>query len=620
MRYALGLLLAGLSLRGAQLPAGVQFLPGPINGLLAGKRVLVYGDSGSRVKSATHVLFTHSRRDVVWAGARAVAQGAAAIVPEGERALFEEPGSFWKSYWTARFHDYSQVNTKVLREPVLVSRAVRGGDILELDGVRIEVIDTPGFTRGAVSYIVEAGGKRIACTGDLISGNGQLFDLSSLQDAIPEARTRGYHGYAARAGDLIASLRRIAAFSPDFIVPARGGIINNPAEAIGLLIARLQSLMASHFATDALRWYWGEESLRIRSRKVLDGREVDSMPMAEQRPLPSWAQAAGNSRILLSRTGAALVVDAGYKGLLPKLEEMTASGAVQSVDAVWITHYHDDHTDFAQDIARRYRAPVWFTPSIQEVLERPGHFRLPCLTTNPITSGKPQPDGTKLRWNEFDLTFYDFPGQTLYHGGLLVERDGGEALFFAGDSFTPSGIDDYCLQNRNLLGADQGFLYCLRVLQRLPPKVWLVNQHVEPTFRFTANQIERMRDELRKRAAILAELSPWPNPNYAIDESWAAIHPYGAEAAAGVPMKLEVRIMNHSPSAETFTVGWNLPRGWRLIRADRKIRIPPRREGTAQATFSPQGRGLQVVTADIAFSAGVFREWAEAIVSVIPAR
>jgi hypothetical protein len=93
--------------------------------------------------------------------------------------------------------------------------------------------------------------------------------------------------------------------------------------------------------------------------------------------------------------------------------------------------------------------------------------------------------------------------------------------------FTPSGIDDYCLQNRDFARAGEGNLYCLKVSDSLSPRVWFVNQHVAPTFRFSAEQRERMRVELMKRITILKEMSPCPEPNYAIDESWAAIHPYG---------------------------------------------------------------------------------------------
>jgi glyoxylase-like metal-dependent hydrolase (beta-lactamase superfamily II) len=600
----------------ASLPAAARFLPGPVNGLLINGKVLVYGDSGSRVKKPSYVLFTHSRRDVVWAGAPLVAAGAAAVVPQRERELFANPKSFWEAYETGRFHDYSQVNTKVLREPISVTKAVSGGDMLDLDGTRVEVIDTPGYTRGSVSYLIEIGGKRIACTGDLIYGNGQLFDLSSLQDAVPEAKARGYHGYAARAGLLIESLRSVAARKPDVLVPARGPVIENPQAAIGLLIERLQALMASHFATDALLWYWGEDNLRIRSQKALDGRPVDSMPMAEQQPLPEWATAIGNSRLLMSQTGAGFVIDAGFKGLPPKLDELAVAGKLKTLEGMWITHYHDDHTDYAQQVASRFHCPIYFAPPLKDILERPGDYRLPCLTPNAITSGKPQAIGAHMRWHEFELTFFDFPGQTFYHDGLLVEKDGGEALFFLGDSFTPSGIDDYCLQNRDFARAGEGNLYCLKILDGLPRRAWLVNQHVVPTFRFSAKQRERMRAELTKRIAILNELSPWPEPNYAIDESWAAIHPYGSTVRAGERVTLNVRIFNHAPLSEAYRLGWNTPPGWRLIDADKNVKIAAHKEGTARAVFTTGAAGLQVVTADVGFAGRELHEWIEALVRV----
>ena len=612
------LLLTAPGAWGASLPSSVTFLSGPVNGLLLKGKVLVYGDPGGHLKGVTHVLFTHARRDVAWAGVSAVAGGAAAIVPERERELFENPGAFWAAYETQRFHDYSQVNTKVLTEPVRVSRTVKGGDVLDLDGLRIEVIESPGYTRGAVSYWIETGNRRIACTGDLIYGDGQLFDLSSLQDAIPESKTRGYHGYAARAGDLIESLRKIAARKPDVIVPARGPVIENPLPAIDRLIARLQTLMASHFATDALLWYWGPDSLKIRSRKALDGKPVDSMPMAEQRPLPAWALAAGNSRLLLSQTGAAFLIDAGYKGIFDKLEELTASGRVKSLDGIWITHYHDDHTDYAQQLADRYGCPIYYLPALADVIEHPADYRLPCLTTNPITSGKPLPNGAKLRWHEFQLTAFDFPGQTLYHDGLLAERTGGEALFFAGDSFTPSGIDDYCLQNRDFLHQGEGFQFCLNVLEHLHRDVWLVNQHVEPTFRFSSEQIARMRTELKKRESIIETLSVWPDPNYEIDESWAVIQPYGATVRKGENVELELRIRNHGPRPETYKVRWNLPPGWKLIEQNNKLTIPGRKEGMARVVLAAGNPGLEVVTADIDFLSLRLRQWTEALIRVKP--
>ena len=60
--------------------------------------------------------------------------------------------------------------------------------------------------------------------------------------------------------------------------------------------------------------------------------------------------------------------------------------------------------------------------------------------------------GESWQWHEFTVTAYHLPGQTLYHGGLLIEGRG-HRILFCGDSFTMAGIDDYCAGNRNWLGS-----------------------------------------------------------------------------------------------------------------------------------------------------------------------
>src|SRR3974377_2116856 len=95
---ALAVVTSSLCVRAASLPPGVTFLTGPVNGLLIQGKVLVYGDSHGRVKGVRNVLFTHARRDVVWAGASLVAGGAAGVGPGRERTLFGHPGALWTPY------------------------------------------------------------------------------------------------------------------------------------------------------------------------------------------------------------------------------------------------------------------------------------------------------------------------------------------------------------------------------------------------------------------------------------------------------------------------------------------------------------------------------------------
>ena len=87
-----------------------------------------------------------------------------------------------------RFHYYAQQSTKVLVEPLEVKRWVEDGDLVKAAGVKFQVIATPGYTRESVSYLAVVDGKRCAFTGDLIYGDGKIFDLYSFQDAIPEAK------------------------------------------------------------------------------------------------------------------------------------------------------------------------------------------------------------------------------------------------------------------------------------------------------------------------------------------------------------------------------------------------------------------------------------------------
>ena len=596
----------------APLPPEIKLHAGTVNSVRI-RSVAIYGDAVPDQKPPAYVLLTHARREIVSAAETTIARGAAAVVPAREREQFESPATLWAAFEHGRYHDYAQRSRKYPTRPIVVSRAVVGGDSIEADGLRYDVVDTPGFTPGAVSYMLSVGGRRIAFTGDLILAGGQVADLYSLQDAIPEAKARGYHGYAARAATLIASLRRIAAAKPDVIVPARGAVITDPRKDIGQLIARIQALMANHFSTDALLWYWGAENLRIRSSAVLDGKPVDSMPMAEQMPLPSWIVEIANSRVIISADRAAFLVDAGYRDIVRSLEKLKNAGRFNRLEGIWVTHYHDDHTDNVQAVADRFDAPVHTTARMADILANPARYDMPCLTTAAIRA-RIEPERHKLRWHEFELTFYDFPGQTLYHGGLLVRRNSGEEIFFVGDSFTPSGIDDYCLYNRNILREGEGYLYCLDVLHR-SPRAWLINQHVSPMFRFAGAHYDRMRAALFDRMRLLDELSPWPDRNFMVDASWARTYPYSQQTSTG-EFSISTRVTNHSGDARDFAVSWNPPAGVDLLDSDRRITVAAHQEGTANARFRASAPGLYVITAGLRFGTYDLPDWAEAIVRV----
>jgi glyoxylase-like metal-dependent hydrolase (beta-lactamase superfamily II) len=620
------LLLAGKSSGESvvRLSEHVSLIPGSVNGVSIEKdnaSLVVYGDPTGIIENAEMVLFTHSRRDVVWAGRKLVENGAIAVVPEGDVDNFTKVEKFWNEFTNRRFHDYAQQGTKILTDSLKIGRTVKAGKNFFWKGIPITVIDTPGYTRQAVSYLIEIDGIKYAFVGDIIYGNGKLFDLYSLQDAVPEAKIGGYHGWAGRMSILIDSLRKVAAKKPDILVPARGPVIRNPGEAISLLIERLQAVYENYLSISAGRWYF-RDNYEILARLVLgQNPKVDWMPWAEvikDKP-PEWIIPISNSRLIISENRRGFLIDCGSRGIVEQVVKLKEAGKLTGLDGLFITHYHDDHTNNVAACLAEFNCPVYATGPVVGILEHPGDYRLPCLTPNPIADIKVMPEASKMRWKEFTFTFHDFPGQTIYHDSLLVEKDNAEKIFFIGDSFTPSGIDDYCLLNRNLLHESMGYSYCLSFLKKIPAGTLLINQHVVEPFSYNDRQIDLMTETLTKRTALLAELLPWDEPNYGIDERWVRFYPYGCKTKPGQTVKISLKAFNHSNSSHSVSFALNLPAGFKAESKTVKLTIAPRTEKQADFNLAIDKSvvpGTYIITADVQQGQWDLRQWTEAIVEV----
>ncbi len=609
-----------------QIGNHIKILQGPINGVfihINDKTLVVYGDPREIPTSADTVLLTHHRRDVAWAGAKLVEKGAASVGPEAEADHFQHTDRFWDEFQQKRFHDYYQQTTKILASPIHLSRTVSEGDTIEWESLSIRVISTPGYTRGAVSYLIDIKGKTIAFTGDLMYGDGRIFDWYSLQDAIPEAKIGGYHGYAGRTAQLIKSLKKIADLRPDIIVPVRGPAIYNVQESISRLITRLQKAYENYLSIDALRWYFGDEHIQTKAERVIgSSAKIDWMPFAEtlNDTPPDWIIPISNARLILAEDGSGFLVDCGSERIINEIKKLHEEGKLKSLDGLFITHYHNDHNHQAMDLVREFHCPVYATKELLDILENPGAYRLPCLTENPMDSIRVMKEGETIDWKEFKLTFSYHPGQTILHDSMLVEKDTGERIFFIGDSFTPAGIDDYCLQNRNLLHPNYGYFYCLNVLKRMEPNYLLINQHVVPTFRFSEDQLDHMLETLDKRIDLYRDLFPWDDPNYGLDEGWARFYPYAQTVKTGESFDLKLKIFNHSPKEQYFRTKINLPEEWDNASPQINFGIPSVREAEAQYNnlTVPQDikPGVYIITADIQTGEFDLREWTEAMVIV----
>lgn len=544
------------------------------------------------------LLLTHARRDIVEAARRTGANQV--IAHASSREFLEGTRDHWDSWWEKRFDYYGQQVTERPTRDFAADRYLDEQSEFTWEDLSFEVIPTPGYTRDGVTYLLEHEGTRIAFVGDLILAGGLLRDLYSFQNEIPDAKVGAYHGHLGRLATWLDSVDALSAQNPDILVPSRGPVSTNAREDLDKAAESARKIYRNYLFTNALHWYFGEERMNTCAERVLGSNHgVTSMPLAEHIDLPAWCQHIGTTKLLISETGSGFALDVGGQRALDSLLKAREDGLLGKLDGIFATHTHNDHTAAIAAAAEEFKAPVYAIPEVADVLENPGNWFLPGISPHAVPGVTTVEDGHVMRWEEFKLTYRFFPGQMYNHGALLVEKEGHDPVFFIGDSFSPSGIDDYCLMNRNLMREDTGYELCFRIIESLPASTWLVNQHIPHLFRFTEKERSFLLDSYRERGRMISGITPWDDLNYAIDEQWAHIYPYGQDSDGNGEVSAELRIWNHSREPRGYRA--TLQRNGETLARTETLSIGARETGRIPFTVSADSlaSGINVITASI---------------------
>ncbi len=525
------------------------------------------------ITSVAMILCTQHRRPNV-AGAYAwEASGAEIVAPASEKALFDDVAAYWND-WRNRWHLYhSQPGPQVLATSLHVARTATGGDVITWNGYSIRVFDTPGATDGSVSYNIEVDGKNVCFCGDLLFGQGQIWDLYSLQKGF--GCVGDYHGFLGNREKLVAGLHTVVATGADLLIPSHGPLVTDPKVSAKTLEERLDALWRNYAAVSALNFYFPSlfEDMKDDPRRMRPAKTMDP---------PEWVRRIDpTSFAIVSETGAVFLVDCGDGSVIRTLREWQHDKRIGNVEGCWITHYHDDHVDALPEFANAFRRPVYADEHLAEILSYPLRFFLPCISPNAALDVKATHENESWPWHEFQYTAFHFPGQTLHHGGLLVEGHGAKVLF-AGDSFAPTGFDDYTCANRVFLGADKGMRRCLDIIRAVRPD-YILNEHQPKAFVFTDEQIAQMDSMLAERERIVAAMTPWDNPNFALDEGWVRTYPYEQEAAPGATFAIDLQATNHAPGSMELRIEPVLPDAWRTMGVAEKVTVAAGANGAVRA-------------------------------------
>ncbi|WP_010273391.1 MBL fold metallo-hydrolase [Paenibacillus senegalensis] len=183
--------------------------------------------SGISTDKITRLLLTHIHGDHA-AGASYFQQRY------GWKVIVSKEAAPWLE---AADHDKTSLNAAIAAgvypenfkyEPCPVSRSVEDGDRLEIGNVRLQVIETPGHSRGHVSYVWERQGQRLIFSGDVIFAGGKIV-LQQTWDCVIQ--------------DYAKSIERLHELNIDALFPGHGPFITaNAARHIAMAHSKFARL------------------------------------------------------------------------------------------------------------------------------------------------------------------------------------------------------------------------------------------------------------------------------------------------------------------------------------------------------------------------------------------
>jgi len=545
------------------------------------------------ISSIDQVLVTHHHRNLVQGLCDLPDYDFKVIVPEKETPFFESVESFWSDVRVfLNYNLRSHFNT--IRKSIRVDGRVEDGDLLQWQGIEFKVIETPGATDHAVSYVTKVDEQTIVFTGDLIAGEGKVHNWYDLH--------WNYYGFTQGINASDLSFERIREEKPKLLLPSHGEPIHNPDLAMaenGRIYANLREMLLPN----ELHRTMGQMRQILPHLVHLGG--PDGSPLGG---MTTYA--------ILSESGRALLYDYGYADL-EQVELFKKQFNIENIDVATFSHYHDDHMIRVHDLLRDNDTKIWVFENMVDILRNPERYRLPCLLPFPIRADRVLKDGEKVRWEEYTLEFFHMPGQTEFHQGLFTVIDGKKILFTGDNTWKKEDRErtrngPVVPQNEYLI--DGGFITCAKKMLQYMPDI-VCPSHTEEYSPSRAD-LEEFLDWAYRVRDTMTHLVDQPDPNFGVDYRWCHFYPYQSYPEGSDEFEIELVIRNHLFKQANVEVELKLPPELDCSVPNRSFKIAPKTQVAVPFRLRRlrDSEERQVVTADLTINNHRFGERAEALV------
>ena len=518
----------------------------------------------------SRVLLTHCHRenscDLALFPCEVVAYGV-------EYEILSDIPYYWNKLWGLK---YANLGTPYVRPPIQMpaGNVINGN---EIDISPFIPVPTPGHSPGHTSYLLDAGGIRYAFTGGLMYKGGKIPNLFDCE---------WDYGYMQGLFTTVNSMRLLAQYKPDVLLPDRGEPINNGTYGLMETADNIERL-----ANFLLRDYDSlcnppQDSGLLKKDTVVSG--VDELSPHLLRVKAGYS----NMYIVLGENNHAFLVDCGATaissgrgepGLIDNIKALMTQYKIASLRCVLLTHYHGDHYISFDSLHRVFGTELWVYENMVAVVEHPLRYRYPALlpwydqpvsrllaslndsTLDTVRSSNTKmfrtmvnriiSDGEILDLCGYQIKVFHLPGQTNLSCGFSTNIDG-KHVVFSGDNFyyTPedgkSGHDCFVVSNC-ALPETEGYLKCAQVLLLEKPDLVLCGHAF--VIENPMPQIQALESFAFKLVQQLQQHLPEPQYEWYADPYWAS--PVGSlhSVNRGDWLQVHVNLRNHSKFFTRFT-------------------------------------------------------------------
>ena len=469
-----------------------------------------------------------------------------------------------------------------------VDRQLSDGEEIKWNEYTIRVVDTPGHTKGSVSYLVEVGGRLICFSGDLIMQGGYIQNLYSMQWI-----------YLQNPGidSSVTSIDKISLLDPELILPSHGPRIKEPQADLHRLRSRLLEFQNRFHIQRAGRWNWSG-FVQVSEHVIQD--------------------CGTTSQLVISESGEVLMFDCGGNFTSERLAEAKQKFGIKKIDVIIPSHWHSDHINGIPALAASEGAEIWVWEGLREHVEHPENFITTCWTDTKFKADRILSEGEIFEWGGYSFQVFHNPVHMEQQMGLAVRIDGIKFYFTAdGSSSNREGYMRSSIHCYNGISTHTGLIKTARSFYDADPYICLP-AHSNGFATHSDTRLEFIEWAMTTTDIITALLPPG-HSEIGFNPYWTSFYPAKKTMIPGEKEQVVLRIKN-TASHHISGKAW-LKSHDDIIFPEKALSydLGPGQEGEIPVEIKVKAGclpGTYIITADIKFDHEFFGEYPQGYIII----